>query len=117
MYFMSLCYVLAQYKVLGKGRILDFWPIVYILLSPTFGWAGIREEWASGLIHIAPHYDTWNLMYNKTAQGKIFQKNNLLLFNACHGKSIVSQIFLERTSLYMRDLENGGVGWATNDFE
>lgn len=76
------------------------------------GWAGIREEWASVLISYTPQYDTWNLMYSKTAQGKIFKQHNLLLFNACHGKSIVGHFFLERTSLYMRDLENGGVGWA-----
>lgn len=43
MYFMSLCYVLAQYKVFGKAGVLDFNRIVYILLSPMFGWAGIRD--------------------------------------------------------------------------
>ena len=79
MYFMSLCYVLAQYKVFGKAGVLDSSRIVYILLSPMFGWAGIREEWASVLISY-PHHDTWNLMYSKTAQGKIFKHHDLLLF-------------------------------------
>jgi hypothetical protein len=78
-----------------------------------FGWAGIHEEWASVLISYTPQCDTWNLMYSKTAQGKIFKQHDLLLFNACLGKSIVSHFFLEQTSLYMRDFENGGVGWAT----
>jgi hypothetical protein len=80
MYSMSLCYVLAQYKVFGKGGVLGFCRIVYIILSPMFGWAGIREERASVLISYTPQYDTWNLMYSKTAQGKIFKRHDLLLF-------------------------------------
>lgn len=74
---MSLCYVLAQYKVLGKGGILC--RIHYIPLSPMFGWAGIREERASALISYTPQYVTWSLMYSKTGGGKyIFKKHNLL---------------------------------------
>jgi hypothetical protein len=60
---------------------------------------------------IYPHYDTLHLMYSKTAQGKIFKQHNFFLTHAL--KKHCEQLLPERTSLYMRDLENGGVGWAT----
>jgi hypothetical protein len=49
----------------------------------------------------------------KPRKEKSLSNMTYFFFNACLGKSIVSYFFLERTSVYMRDLENGGVGWAT----
>jgi hypothetical protein len=107
MYFMSLCYALAQSKVLGKGGILDFCRIVYILLSPMLGWAGIREECASVLISYTPTTIPGILCIVKPRKGKSL--SNITYFFLTHAlKKHCGQLLPERTSLYMRDLENGG---------
>jgi hypothetical protein len=73
MYCISLFYVLAQYKVRGKGGILDFCRIDYIPVSPMFGWAGIREEW------VTPNMIPGVSCIIKSRKGKNFKQHNLLL--------------------------------------
>jgi hypothetical protein len=76
------------------------------------GWAGIREEWASVLISYTPTMIPCISCIVKPRKGKSL--SNITYFFLTHAlKKHCEQLLPERTSLYMRDLENGGVGWAT----
>ena len=86
--------------------ILDFCRIVYILLSPMLGWAGIREKWASVLISYTPTMMPGISCIVKPRKGKSLSNITYFFFTRALKKHC-EQLLLERTSLYMRDLRMG----------